>query len=158
MRYGALLATMLMAVPVQAFGPYPYEQWRFILEFRRMPMAPTCWEKFGKGTFVQTKKGRNPAYELTGFPDASIIRCSFPNGGEFDINAARMFDLPDDGVWKGTVELMGPGDIREVRARYTFKIGPFVDGTFWFETKKGQIKQAGGSIDMYKAMTTGARF
>ena len=58
MKWLALLAGLLAALPAQGFGPYPYEEWRFILEFRRMPMAPTCREKFGQGTFVQTKKGQ----------------------------------------------------------------------------------------------------
>lgn len=155
------LAVALVAggtVPAAAFGPYPHDTWTFTLEFKRFPVEAICREKFGRGKLVKKKGGRNSRYELTGFPEASVIACALPNGGTFDVDAAWYFDLPDDGFWKGTVELMGPGDIRAVRAVYTYKgIGPFVDGTYYFETIKGRFKEAGGSTDMYEALVRGAR-
>lgn len=159
-RLIAALMAVIMSLPAAgwAFGPYPYDSWEFTLEFRRMPMAPSCQEKFGKGRLVREKGGRNPVYKLTGFPEASIIACRFPNGGTFEIDAAWYFDIPSDGFWRGPVELMGPGDIRSVRARYTHKgTGPFVEGTYHFETVKGRYKGSGGSVDMYDALTKGAR-
>jgi hypothetical protein len=147
-----------VAEPVLAFGPYPPETWRFTLEFRRFPMAASCHEEMGRGKLVRKKGGRNAIYELTGFPAASVIACTLPNGGSFKVNAAWYFDLPDDGVWTGTVERLGPGDIRAVKAVYTYKgIGPFVDGTYYFDSTKGRIKQSGGSKDMYEALVRGAK-
>lgn len=158
MKATAAALIALLALPAAAQGPFPPETWEFTLEFRRMPMQPTCVEKYGRGTFKRTKKGRNPTYVLTGFPEASVIFCQLPNGGAFEINALGLFDLPDDGFWKGPVELMGPGDIQKVRAQYKYKgIGPFVDGTFWFETKKGPFKEVGGSVQMWDAIAKGAR-
>lgn len=160
MRPGAAvfaLVCSLLAAPVRAEGPYPPQTWEFTLEFRRMPMTPACVEKYGKGTLRQTGKGRNPTYVLTGFPAASVFYCRLPNGGAFEIDALRLFDLPDDGFWKGPVELMGPGDIQKVRARYVLKSGPFVDGIFWFDTRKGRFREVGGSEQMYQAITRGTR-
>ncbi len=161
MRVAGAVAGVLalcLAAPAQAFGPYPHETWAFTLEFKRMQMTPTCHEEFGRGKLVRKKGGRNPVYELTGFPAASVIACTLPNGGTFDIDAARFFDLPADGFWKGPVELMGPGDIKSVRAIYSDKRGGlFIDGTFYFETIKGRIREHGGSEDMYHAVTHGAR-
>ncbi len=156
----AFVALVLPPPPAKAQTQmrFPHDTWEFTLEFKRMPMAPTCIEKFGRGRLVKTRSGRNPTYVLTGFPEARVIRCGFANGGRFEIDALRMFDLPDDSVWQGTIELMGPGDIRAVRARYTYKnIGPFVEGTFWFDTYKGEIKESGGSIEMWDAIKRGAR-
>ncbi len=74
-----------------------------------MPMAPTCHEKYGKGSLVRKKGGRNPVYELTGFPAASIIACTLPNGGTLRDDAARFFDLPGDGGLERHGRADGPG-------------------------------------------------
>ena len=135
------IAMLASTASAETYAPYPAETWVFKVEFRRFRDIPQCAEEKGRGHLTKQTGGGRATYVLTGFPQARRLVCKLSNGQSFIVDAWHLFDIPEDG-WKGPVEMMKRGDIREITARATYKKkAHMVDGYIDFETYKGRYRE-----------------
>lgn len=147
-----VLSLMAVATNAETYAPYPAESWIFTVEFRRFSDIPECAEEKGRGHLTKKAGGRRATYVLTGFPQARRLVCKLSNGQSFVMDAWFLFDAPEDG-WKGVVEMMKRGEIREITARVVYKKkAQMVDGYVEFVTHKGNYRENAYWSHIYHAL------
>lgn len=147
-----VLCLTTVTASAETYAPYPAESWVFTVEFRRFRDIPDCAEEKGRGQLTQKAGGDRATYVLTGFPQARRLVCKLSNGKSFVMDAWFLFDAPEDG-WKGPVEMMKRGQIRDISARVTYKKkARMVDGYIDFITYKGKYRENAYWSEIYHAL------